>query len=89
MGFKTLFNVSGFLIFKLGLTNKPKLFFDKSTLFLKIKKFQRIFIKGLFYEILMFFLSQIRFFKIPDSYRGKGFFYKGQYLKLKRGKRKR
>lgn len=89
MGYKLILNKSGFLLFKVGLTNKPKLFLDFENFYFKTRKYQKILIKSFSYEGLMFFLNQIKLLKLPDMYRGKGFLHKGQILKLKKGKRRR
>ncbi len=89
MGFKTFINSKGFILLKIGMTNRPRLFFDKNSFFIRVKKFQRILLKSLFYEEMVLFINHLRLFRAPDVYCGKGFFFKGQRLKLKRGKRKR
>lgn len=89
MGYKLIVNKSGFLFFKIGLTNKPKLFLNLKNFYFKTKKYQKILVKSFSYEGLIFLLTQIKLFKLPDMYRGKGFLYKGQILKLKKGKRRR
>lgn len=89
MGFKSFLNSNGYLLLKVGMTNRPKFFFNPQFFSIFIKKFQRILIKGLFYEETILFLQHLRVFRTPDIYCGKGFFFKGQRFKLKRGKRKR
>ena len=77
------------LLFKIGLANKPFLFFNINYFRLYSRKFNKFVALGISYESLIIFIKKIHSYKIPDIYRGKGFFYKGQYLKLKRGKRRR
>lgn len=88
MGFKMIRRTQS-LLFKIGLANKPFLFFNINYFRLYSRKFNKFVALGISYESLIIFIKKIHSYKIPDIYRGKGFFYKGQYLKLKRGKRRR
>jgi hypothetical protein len=75
------------LKFKLGFSHRPRLFVSKEV-FIRVKK-KIIFLRSANKEKLGSFAFRLKSLRLPDSYRGKGIWYKSENKKLKIFKKKR
>lgn len=79
-------NDSTFLVLKLGFSHQVKLLIPD---YIKVNcpKPRIILVKGINLQKVNNFAALIRDLKLPNSYKEKGFYYKGEVLKLKQGKK--
>jgi len=76
----------GYLVLKLGYSHDIKIK-RKANIEISVNKRTSINLKGIDYELLTRTAAKIRSYRLPEVYKGKGIFYKGEVIQLKEGKK--
>ena len=71
---------------KLGYSHDIKIK-RKANIEISVNKRTSINLKGIDYELLTRTAAKIRSYRLPEVYKGKGIFYKGEVIQLKEGKK--
>jgi ribosomal protein L6P/L9E len=82
LGYKAALKTENSLELKIGFSHSVSIVFDKETIKVTLDK-NILMVEGFDKTKVGNFVNKIRTLKLPDSYKGKGFWYKNEVIKLK------